>query len=254
MSTAKRFQDKVVVVTGAAGAGIGQATARAFAREGAKVALSDIAAKRIARISEDINSSGAETLGLECNVSKREQVEAMVKRTLEQWGRIDILVNNAANMTLCEVINMTDELWNQAIDVCLKGTFYCSQAVLPTMINRKYGRIINFSSGAVLQGIERHAHYAAAKAGVIGLTRSLASEVGKYNITVNCICPIVIWNDSIGKMDYPPGYFDSIKEEIPLRRLGTPEEAAALVLFLASDDASYLTGDTITIGGGRLSI
>jgi 3-oxoacyl-[acyl-carrier protein] reductase len=256
MSMNKRFQDKVAIVTGAAGAGIGQATARMFAREGAKVVLSDLPAiaSRIARISGEIKSSGAEVLGLECDVSKAEQVEAVVKQTLEQWGRIDILVNNAATMRLCELMHMTDELWNQCIDTCLKGTFYCCRAVLPDMVKQRYGRIINFSSGAVLQGVPQHAHYAAAKAGVIGLTRSLSSEVGQYNITVNCVCPIVIWNKSIAKMGYPAGYFERVREEIPMRRFGTPEEAAALVLFLASDDASYITGDTITIGGGRLSI
>ncbi len=252
--TALRFEDKVVIVTGAAGAGIGQATARAFAREGAKVIVSDIAVKRAQKVSDDIRSSGAEAIGVECDVSQRKQVDAMIKQTLDKWGKIDILVNNAPAAFLCEVINMTDEMWDEAIDVCLKGTFLCSRAVLPTMINQKFGRIINFSSGAVLQGIERHAHYAAAKAGIIGFTRCLSAEVGKHNITVNCVCPIVIWNDQIGKYSYPPGYFDNIKEQIPMRRFGTPEEAAALVLFLASDDASYLTGDTITIGGGRLSI
>lgn len=105
-----------------------------------------------------------------------------------------------------------------------------------------------------MQPLEKSVHYASAKAGIVGFTRSLAVEVGRHNITVNCVCPIVIWNDFIAKMDFQSGYFDRIKEEIPLRRLGKPEEAAALVLFLASDDAAYLSGDTITIGGGKNSI
>ena len=250
----KRFQDKVAIVTGAAGAGMGQAVARAFAREGAKVVVSDVSPERVARVSEDIKSSGAEVLGVQCDVSNLEQVKAMVKRTLEQWGRIDILVNNAAAYTLCEFVELTDELWNQAVDICLKGTFYCSREVLPAMIKQRYGRIINFSSGSVLQGIPLHVHYTAAKAGIIGLTRSLSVEVGKHNITVNCVCPILIWNKGIGGMNFPKGYFERVIEDIPLGRPGTPEEAAALVLFLASDDASYLTGNTISIGGGKLSI
>ena len=250
----KRFQDKVAIVTGSAGAGVGQAVARAFAREGAKVVVNDVSSERVAKVSEDIRSSGAEVLGVPCDVSNLAQVKAMVQRTLELWGRIDILVNNAAAYTLCEFVELTDELWNKAMDSCLKGTFYCSRAVLPAMIKQRYGRIINFSSGAVLQGIPLHSHYAAAKAGIIGLTRSLSVEVGKHNITVNCVCPILIWNKGIGKMDFPKGYFEKVIEEIPMGRPGTPEEAAALVLFLASDDASYLTGNTITIGGGKLSL
>jgi len=250
----KRFQDKVAIVTGSAGAGVGQAVARAFAKEGARVVINDVSSERVNRVTEDIKSTGAEVLGVKCDVSNLAQVKEMVQRTLELWGRIDILVNNAAAYTLCEFVDLTDEIWNKAMDSCLKGTFYCSQAVLPTMIKRKYGRIINFSSGAVLQGIPLHSHYAAAKAGIIGLTRSLSTEVGKHNITVNCVCPILIWNKSIGKMDFPKGYFERVIEEIPMGRPGTPEDAAALVLFLASDDASYLTGNTITIGGGKLSL
>ena len=249
----RRFQEKVAIVTGSAGAGIGQAAVRAFAREGAKVVVSDVSPERVARVSEDIKSSGAEVLGVQCDVSNLAQVKAMVQQTLELWGRIDILVNNAAAYTLCEFVELTDELWNQAIDSCLKGTFYCSRAVLPAMIKQRYGRIINFSSGAVLQGIPLHAHYASAKAGIIGLTRSLSTEVGKHNVTVNCVCPVLIWNKGTGK-NFPKGYFERIIEEIPMGRPGTPEEAAALVLFLASDDASYLTGNTITIGGGKLSL
>lgn len=250
----KRFQDKVAIVTGSAGAGVGQAVAKAFAKEGAKVVVNDVSSERVNRVTEEIKSTGAEALGVRCDVSNLAQVKEMVQRTLELWGRIDILVNNAAAYNRCEFIDLTDEIWNKAIDSCLKGTFYCSQAVLPTMIKQKYGRIINFSSGAVLQGIPLHSHYAAAKAGIIGLTRSLSVEVGKHNITVNCVCPILIWNKGVGKMDFPKGYFERVIEEIPMGRPGTPEDAAGLVLFLASDDASYLTGNTITIGGGKLSI
>ncbi len=249
-----RFQNKVAIVTGSAGAGVGQAVARAFAKEGARVVVNDISIERVNKVAEDIKSTGAEVLGIECDVSNLVQVKEMVQRTLERWGRIDILVNNAMAYKRCEFVNMTDEIWNKAIDSCLTGTFYCSREVLPGMTKQKYGRIINFASGTVLQGIPLHSHYTAAKAGIIGLTRSLSSEVGKYNITVNCVCPILIWNKGVGKMDFPEGYFEKVISEIPMGRAGTPEEAAALVLFLASDDASYLTGNTITIGGGKLSL
>jgi len=247
----KRFQDRVVIVTGSAGPGMGQAVARAFAREGAKVVINDISSGRVIKVTEDIKSTGAEVLGMPCDVSKLDQVKAMVQRTLDQWGRIDILVNNAAYYTLSEFVDMTDEVWDQAIDICLKGTFYCSRAVLPGMIKQKYGRIVNFSSGVVLQGTPSRSHYAAAKAGIIGLTRNLSTEVGKHNITVNCVCPILVWNKNV-RME--SSQMERLIEEIPMGRAGTPEDAAALVLFLASDDASYLTGNTITLGGGKLSI
>ena len=254
MSEGKRFSDKVAIVTGAAGAGMGRATARAFAREGAREMICDVNAERLPQASEDIGSTGAEVLSMRCDVSKAEQVEAMVKRTLDEWGKVDILVNNAAANVLCELVDLTEKLWNLMIDVSLKGTFYCCRAVVPGMIERRYGRIINFSSGSVLQGLPSHCAYASAKAGIIGLTRTLAAEVGKHNITVNCVCPILVWNDDIARMPYPEGTWEKTLEEIPLGRFGTPDDAAALVLFLASDDASYLSGDTITIGGGKLSI
>jgi 3-oxoacyl-[acyl-carrier protein] reductase len=250
----KRFEDKVAVVTGAAGLGIGHAVARAFAREGAKVTMCDRTTDRLAQASKEIRSMGAEVLSVSCDVSKAKQVEAMVKQTLDEWGKVDILVNNAAANILCDVVDLTDKQWDLMIDVSLKGSFYCCRAVLPSMIARRYGRIINFTSASVLHPLPKHCAYISAKAGVIGLTRGLATDVGKYGITVNCVCPTVIWNDDIAKMPYPEGTWEKTLEDIPLGRFGTPDEAAALVLFLASDDASYLSGDTISIGGGFASI
>ena len=250
----KRFEDKVAIVTGAAGLGIGHAVARAFAREGAKVAMCDRNTDRLAQASDNIRSTGADVLSISCDVSKAEQVEAMVKQTLDEWGKVDILVNNAAATILCDLVDLTDKQWDLTINVNLKGSFHCCRAVLPGMIIRRYGRIINFTSASVLHPLPRHSAYMSAKAGIIGLTRGLATEVGKYGITVNCVCPTVIWNDDIAKMPYPEGLWEKAREDIPLGRFGTPDEAAALVLFLASDDASYLSGDTISIGGGLASI
>ena len=250
----KRFEDKVAVVTGAAGLGIGHAVARAFAKEGAKVMMCDRNTDRLMHATEDIRSTGAEVLSVSCDVSKAQQVEAMVKQTLDEWGKVDILVNNAAVNILCDVVDLTDKQWDLMIDVSLKGSFYCCRAVLPGMIARSYGRIINFTSASVLHPPPKHCAYISAKAGIIGLTRGLATDVGKYGITVNCVCPTVIMNDDIAKMPYPEGTWEKAREDIPLGRFGTPDEAAALVLFLASDDASYLSGDTISIGGGFASI
>lgn len=250
----RRFEDKVAVVTGAAGLGIGHAVARAFAREGAKVTMCDRNNERLVQARDAIRSTGAEVLSIDCDVSKVEQVEAVVKQTLDEWGKVDILVNNAAANILCDVVDLTDKQWDLSINVSLKGSFYFCRAVLPGMIARRYGRIINFTSASVLRPLPKHSAYMSAKAGVIGLTRGLATEVGRYGITVNCVCPTVIWNDDIAKMPYPEGTWEKTLDEIPLGRFGTPDEAAALVLFLASDDASYLTGDTISIGGGAVPI
>ena len=250
----KRFEDKVAIVTGGTGAGIGHAVARAFAREGAKVTICGRNTDRLARASEDIKSTGAEVLSIRCDVSKVDQVQAMVKQTLEEWGKVDILVNNAFAVIYRDLVDLTDKQWDLMINVNLNGSFYCSRAVLPGMIARKYGRIINLSSEVVTRPSPQQCGYISAKAGIIGLTRGLATEVGKYGITVNCVCPGIIWNDDIAKMPYPEGTWEKAREDIPLGRFGTPDEAAALVLFLASDDASYLSGDTITVGGGLGSI
>ena len=250
----KRFEGKVAIVTGAAGLGIGHAVARAFAREGAKVTMCDRNTDRLAQASKDIGATGAEVLSISCDVSRAEQVETMVKQTLDEWGKVDILVNNAAATILCDVVDLTVKQWDLTMNVILNGSFYCCRAVLPGMIARRYGRIINFTSASVLNPLPRHSAYISAKAGIIGLTRGLATDVGKYGITVNCVCPTVIWNDDIAKMPYPEGLWEKTIEDIPLGRFGTPDEAAALVLFLASDDASYLSGDTISVGGGLASI
>ena len=251
-----RFKEKVVIITGAAGAGIGQASARAFAKEGAKVVVGDANGKRALKIAEDItSSSGAETLGIGCDVSDKQQVQNMVKETLDKFGKVDILVNNAARQRSVYIEEMPDEIWEETIKICLYGTFYCSRAVLPTMIKQGYGRIINFASVVALTGtVDGDTHYAAAKAGIVAFTKGLSREVAKHSITVNCVCPGFIWNEFLAKIGYPQDYFDEMMKKIPMGRSGKPEEAAALVLFLASDEASYLTGDTITVSGGWVTL
>lgn len=247
-----KFVEKVAVVTGGAGAGIGQAVARALAREGASVVVSDAHAKRAIAVADDIKFAfGAETLGIQCDVSDRDQVELMVKRTLETFRKIDILVNNAGINRLSPVISMTDETWDLVINVNLKGTFYCSRAALPSMIQNKWGRVINIASIVAWLGEgDGQAHYAAAKAGIIAFTKALALEVAQHNITVNAIAPGLIWNEFLGRV-YSEEALQAMKNRIPLGRVGVPEDAAAVVLFLASDEAAFITGETLCLSGGR---
>ncbi len=240
-------------VTGGAG-GIGYGLCSRFAREGAKVVVSDASGKRATSVAESITATGADAMGIECDVSNRQHVDSMVKQTLERWGRIDVLVNNAGRQTVCLIKDMTDEIFDQAIDINLKGTFYCSRAVLSTMIEQRHGSIVNFSSIDVQGSHKGDTHYAAAKAGVEAFTRGLAKEVGKHGIRVNCVCPGSIPNEflirSMARVGYAENVIDEVTKRIPLGRSGTPQEVAALVLFLASDEASYITGDTVNVSGG----
>ncbi len=245
-----RLQDQVAIITGAAGAGIGQATARRFAQEGAHVVISDVHPRRTDEVAQAIASEyGVKTLGVVCDVASREQVEAMVQRTLDAFGRIDILVNNAGRNILAPVAEMTDEQWDTVINVCLRGTFYCSRAVLKPMMAQKRGNIVSLSSVAGLRGSERQAHYCAAKAGIIGFTRTLALEVAPYNIRVNAIAPGLIYNEFLRRI-YPDEFFEKAARSIPLGRMGQPNDIASAILYLVSDDASYVTGQTLSINGG----
>ena len=244
-----RFAGKIAIVTGAAGAGIGQATVRAFAQEGANVVVSDAHARRPFEVARDISSNlGVKALGVQCDVSNREQVEMLVKQTLAEFGRIDILVNNAGIDRYSSIVDMTDETWDLIINVNLKGAFYCLRAVLPTMIKQQSGRIINLTSPVSFWGAENDAAYCAAKAGVAALTKSAAREVARFNILVNAVAPSA-WNPFLSK-NVPEEGLKKAARETPLGRLGRPEDIAKVIVFLASEDAGFMTGDTISVTGG----
>jgi len=203
-----RLQDQVAVITGAAGAGIGHATARRLAQEGAHVVISDTHPRRTQEVAQAIAAEyGVRTLSVLCDVTLREPVETMVQQTLDTFGRLDILVNNAGRNVLAPVAEMTDEQWDLVINVCLRGTFYCSRAVLKPMMAQKRGNIVSLSSVAGLHGSQQQAHYCAAKAGIIGFTRTLALEVAPYNIRVNAIAPGLIYNDFLRRI-YPENFFE----------------------------------------------
>lgn len=245
-----KLEGKVAIVTASAGAGIGQGTLRALAREGAGVVIADAHERRTGEVAEALKSEGYKAIGIVCDVTDREQVDNAVKRTLSEFGQIDILVNNAGINRLQPVHEMTDENWDVVIDTNLKGTFYFTRAALPAMIEQNYGRIVNISSIAGWSGSNQgEAPYCAAKAGIMAFTRCVALETAKYDITVNAIAPGFVPNPFLLKI-YPPEALEAIERMIPKGRGATPEEIANAILFLVSEEGSYITGETIAVSGG----
>lgn len=246
-----RLKEKVAILTAAAGVGIGQTTAGVLAREGSRVVITDINEKRALKTADAIHRKyGVDTLGLKCDATRVEDIKKVTEMTLEKFGRIDILINNAGTNRPSKIVEISDDVWNLVIDTSLKSTFYCTRAVLPAMMKQKYGRIINMGSVVGFRGLKGgHAHYAAAKAGVMAFTRCLAMEGAPYCITANTIAPSFIKNDFILSI-YPQEEIERMNSEIPYPRKGTPEDIANTVLFLVSDEGEYITGQTICVTGG----
>lgn len=241
-----RLKDKVALITGA-GSGIGEATARRFAAEGAVVVLNDLNAAGVNRVAQELAAQGARVLVAEGNVTNKNDVSAMVDATLKKFRRLDILVNNAGINRDALVRKMTEKQWDSVLDVNLKGTFLCCQAVFGPMSEQKYGKINNTASIGAYGNIGQ-ANYAASKAGVIGLSWTLALEYARYNINVNVVAP------GATRTPMTAGIPDEIREQminkIPLRRMAEPEEIAGVHVFLASDEANYITGQVIFVDGG----
>jgi 3-oxoacyl-[acyl-carrier protein] reductase len=246
-----RLKNRVVLLTAAAGAGIGQATARAMAREGAHVVITDAHEERARDVAVEIKDEcGVETLGLRCDVTDKEEVEAVVAATMAKFGRIDCLVNNAGTNRPAQVVDISDEAWDLVINTSLRGTFFCCRAVLPAMMEQNFGRIISITSVAGFMGLKAgHAHYAAAKAGVMAFTRCLAMEAAPHRITANTIAPSFIFNEFIPRI-YPEDEIERMYENIPYPRKGTPQDVAGTAVFLASEEGEYITGQTICVTGG----
>jgi 3-oxoacyl-[acyl-carrier protein] reductase len=245
-----RLKGKVAIVTGAS-RGIGRAISKLFAQEGAKVVINyNKSEKEASSLAEEIQKQGGEVLLVKADVSKADEVKKMVEMTVEKFGRIDILVNNAGILISAPFLETTEKIWDKTMDINLKGAYLCSKEVAPIMLKQKKGKIINMSSisGLPERSAIRNTAYVVSKVGIIGLTRSMALHLGSY-INVNAISPGLIETDMAESLGQ-----DRIKigtEEAILKRIGKPEEIAYAALFLASDESDFITGEVLTVSGGR---
>jgi 3-oxoacyl-[acyl-carrier protein] reductase len=243
------LQGKVAVVTGAA-QGIGRAIAEALARDGADVAVADLDAGRSQETVSAVEKLGRRALNVKVNVAEWNDAKAMAEHVVKEWGKIDILVNNAGITRDGVLLRMKEEDWNLVLQVNLNGTFHCTTAVLQPMTKQRYGRIINIASIVGVMGNAGQANYAASKAAVIGFTKTVAREYASRAVTVNAVAPGFI--DTAMTQGLSSDVKDMLQKQIPLGRLGQPEDIAAAVRFLASDEAAYITGQVLHVNGGML--
>lgn len=241
-----RLKDKIALITGA-GSGIGEATAIKFAEEGAKVIINDVVEAGAQRVAKTIKDKGAETLVHIADVTNKHQVQEMIKTIIDKYKRLDIIINNAGINRDALAKKMEEKQWDDVLNINLKGTFLVAQAGMMPMMEQRYGRIVNTSSIGSLGNVGQ-ANYSASKAGVIGLTKTLALELARFSITVNCVAPGATATPMTAGI--PETIAQRILETIPLKRFGQPIDIANMHLFLASDEASYITGQVIFVDGG----
>ncbi|MCL4439721.1 MAG: SDR family oxidoreductase [Firmicutes bacterium] len=241
------MKDRVALVTGA-GSGIGEGIAKAFAQNGVKVVVNDVGIEQANRVANEIKQSGGQAIGVAADISSKAQVTEMFKTLTDTYGKIDILVNNAGIAIDRGILKMTEEDWDRVLDVNLKGAFLCSQAAAAIMKEQKYGRIVSISSRAWLGGVGQ-ANYSASKGGIVSLTRTLALELAKYQITVNCIAPGIIKTPGFDTLT--PEQIERLMTMQPTKTMGEPKDIAYGVMYFADDETSYVTGQVIFICGGK---
>jgi meso-butanediol dehydrogenase / (S,S)-butanediol dehydrogenase / diacetyl reductase len=258
--TMGRFDDQCVVITGAS-RGIGRGIATRFAAEGASVVVS-ANEEAVHEVARELTSQGAKSLAVVCDVTDAGQVAALYETASATFGSIDVSIQNAGVITIAEIEHLSESDWDLVLDVNTKGVFLCCKTAVPYMKRQGRGRLINTASAQAREGFIYTPHYAASKMGVMGVTQSLAKELATFGITVNAICPGIIetemwayndreWGRRLGT--YKPGeLMAEWIEGIPMKRAGTPEDVAGLVAFLASEDAAYITGQTINVDGGLI--
>ena len=250
------LKNKVAIVTGAR-RGMGRTHALVLAAAGAKVVVSDISQEDCQAVVEEIEKAGGEALAVKCDVSKKEEVDEMIKVAVEKWGKLDVLVNNAGICQFKPFLEITEEEFERTIDINLKGYFLCAQAAAKEMAKQKAGAIVNIASiamGQVGVGFSTLAHYSASKGGIVAMTETMAIELGAYNIRVNAVAPGAIETPMIDPVMQNEKAMEGILARLPLKRVGKPEEVSNLVLFLASDASSYMTGSTVVVDGGWLAV
>ena len=249
------LKNKVALVTGAR-RGMGRVDALALAQQGARVAVTDISLEECQKVVEEIKAKGGEAAAWKLDVTNQAEIDQVFDGVVKKWGRLDILVNNAGIFKPKMALEMTEADWDQTLDINLKGEFFCAQRAAREMAKNKWGRIINIASiasGGVGVGVMAAAHYTASKGGIVGLTETLAQEWASLGINVNVIGPGAIDTPMIAEANMSKEVMNAFLASIPLRRIGKSEEIAAMVVFLASEESSYVTGATFYIDGGWLA-
>ena len=249
------LKNKVAIITGGR-QGMGRAHALKLAQLGCKVVVSDISQDDCQKVVDEIKKMGGEAIAIKCDISKKVEVEAMVEKTIKEFGKIDILVNNAGICQFGSFLDLTEQEWDKTLDINLKGYFLCSQAVAKEMAKQKSGVIVNIASvamGQIGMGFPGIVHYCASKGGIVAMAEAMALELAPLGIRVNTIAPGAIDTPMMSSVKQDSKVLEGMLASIPLKRVGKPEDIANAVAFLASDESSYMTGTVVVVDGGWLS-